>query len=148
MAFTHRFDPTVLREYDIRGIIGRTLGAADAFAIGRCFGSVVARDGGCMAVVGYDGRTVNYLRLFQARSSDDFDIDIFNRGDYIRAVEQKIGLRDPLGPRVVKGNLPDPSALRPGPADRRAQIAGSSALDDWGGDSRPQPGGETADLRV
>jgi starch phosphorylase len=44
-----------------------------------------------MPVVGYNGHTVNYLRLFQARSSDDFDIDIFNRGDYIRAVEQKIG---------------------------------------------------------
>jgi len=43
-----------------------------------------------MPVVGYNGRTVNYLRLFQARSSEDFDIDIFNRGDYIRAVEQKI----------------------------------------------------------
>ncbi len=43
-----------------------------------------------MPVVGYNGQTVNYLRLFQARSSDDFDIDIFNRGDYIRAVEQKI----------------------------------------------------------
>ena len=44
-----------------------------------------------MPVVGYNGHTVNYLRLFQARSSDDFDIEIFNRGDYIRAVEQKIG---------------------------------------------------------
>jgi starch phosphorylase len=43
-----------------------------------------------MPVVGYNGHTVNYLRLFQARSSDDFDIEIFNRGDYIRAVEQKI----------------------------------------------------------
>jgi starch phosphorylase len=43
-----------------------------------------------MPVVGYNGQTVNYLRLFQARSSEDFDIDIFNRGDYIRAVEQKI----------------------------------------------------------
>jgi len=43
-----------------------------------------------MPVAGYGGDTVNYLRLFQARSSDDFDIDIFNRGDYIRAVEQKI----------------------------------------------------------
>src|SRR6266702_3800535 len=44
-----------------------------------------------MPVVGYNGNTVNHLRLFQARSSDDFDIEIFNRGDYIRAVEQKIG---------------------------------------------------------
>jgi glycogen phosphorylase len=44
-----------------------------------------------MPVVGYRGETVNFLRLFTARSSDDFDIEIFNRGDYIRAVEQKIG---------------------------------------------------------
>ncbi len=56
MAFSHQFDPTVLREYDIRGIVGRTLGPEDAYAIGRCFGSVVARDGGRNVVVGYDGR--------------------------------------------------------------------------------------------
>jgi starch phosphorylase len=43
-----------------------------------------------MPVAGYGGETVNYLRLFSARSSEDFDIEIFNRGDYIRAVEQKI----------------------------------------------------------
>ncbi len=56
IPFTHRFDPTVLREYDIRGIVGRTLHEADAFAIGRCFGSIVARDGGTTVAVGYDGR--------------------------------------------------------------------------------------------
>src|SRR6266404_3914769 len=44
-----------------------------------------------MPVAGYGGRTVNFLRLFSARASQDFDIEIFNRGDYIRAVEQKIG---------------------------------------------------------
>jgi starch phosphorylase len=43
-----------------------------------------------MPVAGYNGATVNYLRLFTARASEDFDIEIFNRGDYIRAVEQKI----------------------------------------------------------
>src|SRR5579864_6366181 len=43
-----------------------------------------------MPVAGYGGRTVNYLRLFAAHSSEEFDIQIFNRGDYIRAVEQKI----------------------------------------------------------
>lgn len=43
-----------------------------------------------MPVVGFNGRTVNILRLFEARSSEDFDIEIFNRGDYIHAVEQKI----------------------------------------------------------
>ena len=52
----HNFDPTVLREYDIRGIVGKTLHGADAFAIGRCFGSIVARAGGTVAAVGYDGR--------------------------------------------------------------------------------------------
>ncbi len=43
-----------------------------------------------MPVAGFGGVTTNYLRLFTARSSEDFDIEIFNRGDYIRAVEQKI----------------------------------------------------------
>jgi starch phosphorylase len=43
-----------------------------------------------MPIAGYDGVTVNYLRLFTARASEDFDIEIFNRGDYIRAIEQKI----------------------------------------------------------
>ncbi len=56
MAFSHHFDPTVLREYDIRGIVGRTLHAADAFAIGRVFGSMIARSGGKRVAVGYDGR--------------------------------------------------------------------------------------------
>ncbi|WP_423141577.1 phosphoglucomutase/phosphomannomutase PgmG [Parablastomonas sp. CN1-191] len=54
---THTFDRTVLREYDIRGIIGETLGAEDARAIGRGFGTMLARDGGKKVVVGYDGRT-------------------------------------------------------------------------------------------
>ncbi|MBS0255015.1 MAG: phosphomannomutase/phosphoglucomutase [Proteobacteria bacterium] len=53
---SHHFHPTVLREYDIRGIIGETLGAEDARAIGRCFGTMLAADGGSCAAVGYDGR--------------------------------------------------------------------------------------------
>jgi starch phosphorylase len=43
-----------------------------------------------MPIVGFGGRTVNYLRLYSAVSSADFDMQIFNRGDYIKAVEQKI----------------------------------------------------------
>jgi starch phosphorylase len=43
-----------------------------------------------MPIVGYGGRTVNVLRLFTARASDQFDIGIFNTGDYIRAVHEKI----------------------------------------------------------
>ena len=56
MAFSHRFDATVLREYDIRGIVGKTLHTEDAYAIGRCFGTVIARTGGTTVAVGYDGR--------------------------------------------------------------------------------------------
>ncbi|RED17455.1 phosphoglucomutase/phosphomannomutase PgmG [Parasphingopyxis lamellibrachiae] len=54
---THRFHPTTLREYDIRGIVGETLGEDDARAIGRGFGTLVARAGGKRVAVGYDGRT-------------------------------------------------------------------------------------------
>jgi phosphomannomutase len=53
---THRFDPTSLREYDIRGIIGRTLGAEDARAIGRGFATLLRRAGGTRVAVGRDGR--------------------------------------------------------------------------------------------
>jgi phosphomannomutase len=56
MSFSHSFDPTTLREYDIRGIVGSTLTPADPFAIGRVFGTVVARSGGHTVAVGYDGR--------------------------------------------------------------------------------------------
>jgi phosphomannomutase len=56
MTFSHQFDPTTLREYDIRGTVGGTLSEADAFAIGRCFGSLVVRAGGRTVAVGYDGR--------------------------------------------------------------------------------------------
>ncbi len=56
MSFQHDFDPTSLREYDIRGIVGKTLHPADAFAIGRTFGTIVARGGGKTVAVGYDGR--------------------------------------------------------------------------------------------
>jgi phosphomannomutase len=52
----HRFDPTILREYDIRGIVGKTLHVADARAIGRAFGSRVVRDGGRKVALGFDGR--------------------------------------------------------------------------------------------
>ena len=56
MQFRHDFDPTSLREYDIRGIVGKSLHAADAFAIGRAFGSIVIRGDGHVVAVGYDGR--------------------------------------------------------------------------------------------
>ncbi len=45
-----------------------------------------------MPVVGYGGQTVNYLRLYSARASQEFDMRIFNEGDYLNAVQQKVQL--------------------------------------------------------
>jgi len=53
---SHQFHPTSLREYDIRGIVGETLGPADARAIGRGFATLVRRAGGTRVAVGFDGR--------------------------------------------------------------------------------------------
>ena len=56
METRHLFDPGILREYDIRGVVGSTLRVADAFAVGRAFGSELASSGGRVVCVGYDGR--------------------------------------------------------------------------------------------
>jgi len=56
MGFSHKFNASSLREYDIRGIVGDTLLEADAFAIGRTFGSIVHDAGGKRVAVGRDGR--------------------------------------------------------------------------------------------
>ena len=53
---THNFHPTMLREYDIRGVVGDTLSDKDAYAIGRSFATLVRRAGGKRIAVGYDGR--------------------------------------------------------------------------------------------
>ena len=52
----HRFDPTILREYDIRGVVGETLSVEDARALGRAYGTSLRRGGGQTVCVGYDGR--------------------------------------------------------------------------------------------
>tara|TARA_R110001592_G_scaffold27763_17_gene102817 strand:+ start:2128 stop:3522 length:1395 start_codon:yes stop_codon:yes gene_type:complete len=58
MSYT--FDPTILREYDIRGQIGKNLSEADAYALGRAFGTFIQQKpaGGTQhtVCVGYDGR--------------------------------------------------------------------------------------------
>src|SRR5262245_8795983 len=43
-----------------------------------------------MLIAGYGGKTVNYLRLYSARASHEFDISIFNEGDYFKAVQDKV----------------------------------------------------------
>lgn len=43
-----------------------------------------------LPIVGYGGETVNRLRLYSARSSHEFDMEVFSKGDYLQAVEQKV----------------------------------------------------------
>ena len=60
-GMSHQFHSTVLREYDIRGIIGETLGTEDAYAIGRGFATLLREAGGSKVAVGYDGRVSSPL---------------------------------------------------------------------------------------
>lgn len=78
---THQFHPTVLREYDIRGIIGETLGEADAYAIGRGFATLLGRAGGSRIAVGYDGRTSSpMLEAALVRGINDAGLDAVRVG--------------------------------------------------------------------
>ena len=79
----HRFDPTILREYDIRGIVGKTLFAADAHAVGRAFAATVAETGGNRIAVGYDGRLTSpelEAALVEGLSEGGIDVVRIGRG--------------------------------------------------------------------
>ncbi|MBS28439.1 MAG: phosphomannomutase [Alphaproteobacteria bacterium] len=56
MTKPHSFDPTILREYDIRGVVDDTLTRDDAYAVGRGFGTCVVNGGGDQVALGFDGR--------------------------------------------------------------------------------------------
>jgi phosphomannomutase len=89
----HRFNPTILREYDIRGIVGTTLFPADATALGRVFGKVVAEavdlqptgvsPGRRRVAVGYDGRLTSpelEAALIDGLTEDGADVVRIGRG--------------------------------------------------------------------
>jgi starch phosphorylase len=40
-------------------------------------------------VVGYGAETINFLRLWESKATEDFNFDEFNKGDYIDAVHDK-----------------------------------------------------------
>ena len=54
---SHAFDPDILRAYDVRGVVGRTLGESDAHALGRAFATRLRASAPAPKVcVGRDGR--------------------------------------------------------------------------------------------
>ncbi len=57
-----------------------------------------------LPVVGYGGATVNTLRLWSAKSAEEFDLDDFNRGEYVEAVANKV-----LAENLTKVLYPDDS---------------------------------------
>jgi phosphomannomutase len=57
MTEKHRLDDSVLKQYDIRGVVDKTLSERDAYFIGRSYGTLIKRKyHRKTCVVGYDGR--------------------------------------------------------------------------------------------
>lgn len=54
---SHQFNRTILREYDVRGIVGQTLNSEDAYALGRSYAALAISEGAKRIAVGRDGRT-------------------------------------------------------------------------------------------
>ena len=74
MINTRQLDQTILREYDIRDIVGDTLNPDDVRAIGNGFGTFVVRDGGKSVAVGYDGRLSSPELRFDCPEERKFQI--------------------------------------------------------------------------
>jgi len=74
---THKFNPTILREYDIRGIVGGTLTEDDAYALGRTYGSLARDEAARRIAVGRDGRLHSgMLEAALVRGLNDSGIDV------------------------------------------------------------------------
>jgi phosphomannomutase len=78
---THRFNRTILREYDIRGIVGDTLTEADAYALGRTYAALATDEGAKRIAVGRDGRTHSgMLEAALIRGLTESGIDVLQIG--------------------------------------------------------------------
>jgi phosphomannomutase len=78
---THQFNPTILREYDVRGIVGDTLNEPDAYALGRSFAALAREEGARRIAVGRDGRTHSgMLEAALIRGITEGGIDVIQTG--------------------------------------------------------------------
>jgi phosphomannomutase len=77
----HKFNPTILREYDIRGIVGDTLNESDAYALGRTFAAKARDEEARRIAVGRDGRTHSgMLEAALIRGLTESGIDVVQVG--------------------------------------------------------------------
>ena len=107
----------ILREYDIRGIVGETLSAADATALGRAYATMLRAHGGQRVCVGIDGR-LSSPELAEAAGRRP-------------ARERRRGAVDrprPDADAVLRG--PSPRCRRRHPGHRLAQSAAPQRLQD------------------
>ena len=65
-----------------------------------------------MMVPGFNTRTVNMLRLWRARATREFDFQLFDDGDYARAVEQKVRTENITKVLYPNDNTPQGKRLR------------------------------------
>ena len=73
----HVFHPSILREYDIRGIVGTTLTEKDAYALGRSFAAMADSEGVRSLAVARDGRAHSPMlesALVQGLTEGDIDV--------------------------------------------------------------------------
>jgi phosphomannomutase len=80
---SHKFNPTILREYDIRGIVGTTLTEDDAYALGRTFGSQARDEDARRIAVGRDGRTHSGMleaALIRGLNESGVDVILIGQG--------------------------------------------------------------------
>ena len=79
--FTYDFSASILREYDIRGIVDKTLSNTDLYAIGRAFGTLVVRAGGSKVGICYDGRHSSPRFVEElTKGLNDCGVDVENYG--------------------------------------------------------------------
>jgi len=77
----HSFHPSLLKEYDIRGIVGETLFEEDAYWVGRCFGHIVLEQSGKAIAVGRDGRLSSpQLASALIQGFCEAGLDVYNVG--------------------------------------------------------------------
>src|SRR5256885_16864499 len=78
---SHKFNPTILREYDIRGIVGETLNERDAYALGRTFAALALDEDARRIAVGRDGRTHSgMLEAALVRGLTEGGVDVMQIG--------------------------------------------------------------------
>lgn len=81
MNNTHKFEKSILKAYDIRGVVGKTLNDEDAYFIGKGYGTFLRRMNKSTCVIGYDGRSTSkqYADLV-AKGLNETGIDVINIG--------------------------------------------------------------------